>query len=164
MENAGPMNIFLLLGSNLGKPTENLVSAKRLIAHRIGPLGRESSVYRSAPWGNVNQPEFLNQVIVAKTMLSPSESLRVVLEIELLMGRVRQVKWGPRLIDIDILFYDDQIVQSDDLTIPHPAMHQRRFTLTPLAEIAPQLMHPVLNKTMLQLLAECDDELTVTRI
>jgi 2-amino-4-hydroxy-6-hydroxymethyldihydropteridine diphosphokinase len=150
----------LLLGSNLGDSRHHLRDALRRLA-ACGQIRKESSVYRSAAWGNISQPDFLNMTIDLQTELAPKALLTEILTIETSMGRKRTEKWGPRLIDIDILLFDDDIVNSSNLVIPHPEMHNRRFTLVPLAEIAPDLVHPVLKKSINQLLLECIDPLAV---
>lgn len=150
--------IYLLLGSNLGDRLENLVDARS----RMGAL-RSSHIYVTAAWGNEEQPEFLNQVIEIDTRLTPHELLQKVLETESEMGRVRTDKWGPRVIDIDILFYRDIILKSPDLVIPHPEIQNRRFTLVPLHDLTNKV-HPVLNKTIEELLEECKDPLEVKRL
>lgn len=156
-------NVFLLLGSNLGNPLENLNSAKESIIHSVGSITKKSSVYRTAPWGVTNQPEFLNQVIVIETPFSPGMVLTRTMLIEQQMGRIRKEKWGSRSIDIDILFYNNEIIKQNDLTIPHPGIPYRKFTLEPLAEIAPEFLHPELNITIAELLNECEDDANVVR-
>ena len=150
--------VYLLLGSNLGDRLQVMQSARGLIQKEIGQIKAESSVYETAPWGVLDQPAFLNQVVQLQTLLEPEEVLRIILEIEHELGRVRYERWGARVIDIDILYFQDLILDSSRLTIPHPRLHERRFTLTPLAEIAPGFIHPVLNKSSVQLLAACADE------
>lgn len=157
------MSIFLLLGSNQGDRLTNLKEARRLINGRIGQLVRSSSLYLTAAWGDIEQPNFYNQAVEIKTELLPMELLKTVNEIEELLGRVREQKWGPRLIDIDILYYKDLQLETDVLTIPHPRIHQRRFALEPLAELAPDFVHPVLRLSQKDLLARCTDKLAVTR-
>jgi 2-amino-4-hydroxy-6-hydroxymethyldihydropteridine diphosphokinase len=152
--------MFLLLGSNLGDRLANLDEAKR----QLGNVVASSSVYETAAWGNTNQGSFLNQVVQIDSKLSPENLLKRIQDIETSMGRKRLEKWGPRLIDIDILFYGNQIINSDNLIVPHPEIQNRRFALTPLAEIAPSFLHPVLKKTISTLLKECKDPLPVTRL
>jgi len=157
-------NVFLLLGSNLGERLHVLQSASGLIENRIGIIQASSSVYETAPWGVLDQPVFLNQILLVKTELMPEEVLRVVLEIEHELGRVRYERWGARVIDIDMLYYNDLILDSARLTLPHPRMHERRFTLVPLDEIASDFIHPVLLKTTKNLLEECTDPGEVVKI
>ncbi|WP_221389791.1 2-amino-4-hydroxy-6-hydroxymethyldihydropteridine diphosphokinase [Dyadobacter sp. NIV53] len=149
--------VFLLLGSNLGERLQVLRSAVELIEEQIGQIKSASSVYETAPWGVLDQPAFLNQVIELQTVLDPEEVLRIILAIEQELGRVRYERWGARVIDIDILYFQDLILDSARLTIPHPRLHERRFTLAPLAEIAPDFIHPVFHKSSAQLLAVCTD-------
>lgn len=156
--------IFLLLGTNLGDRFENLKKAKEHISKEVGSILLESSVYKTAPWGNTHQPDFYNQVIELQTPFSPVALLEKILDIEKQMGRIRAEKWGSRTIDIDILFYDDQVIASSSLIIPHQSLHLRRFTLVPLVEIAGEFQHPILEKNLKQLLEECPDELPFEKI
>jgi 2-amino-4-hydroxy-6-hydroxymethyldihydropteridine diphosphokinase len=156
--------VFLLLGTNLGNRTENLLVAKERVEITAGKIIQTSSVYETAAWGITDQGNFLNQVIEIETTLAPAELLNTVLSIEERMGRSREKKWGPRVIDIDILLYDEIIVTSDRLTVPHASLHQRKFTLVPLAEIAGDIVHPVFQKKIKDLLITCDDTLQVTKI
>ena len=156
--------IFLLLGSNQGDSVINLRMAREHIAREVGPVRACSSLYRSAAWGMKDQPDFLNQVVEVKSAHPPQILLQKILHIEEQMGRVRQQKWGPRLIDIDLLFYGDKIIKTPRLVLPHPGIPERKFTLEPLAEIAPDFLHPVLNKTVADLLRECRDTLAVERL
>jgi 2-amino-4-hydroxy-6-hydroxymethyldihydropteridine diphosphokinase len=133
--------IYLSLGSNLGNRTSNLEKA----LHSLSPLVdvvNQSSIYETEPWGVLDQPNFLNQVLEGETNLSPSELLEHVKGIEREMGRKPSRRFGPRLVDIDILFYGDQIISEDGLTIPHKRMSERAFVLIPLKEIAPDLLYP----------------------
>lgn len=155
---------YLLLGSNLGNRHQHLADAELLISSGIGKIMNASSVYESAPWGFTDQPAFLNKVLLIETALLPNDLMQKILATEIQLGRVRKEKWHERIIDIDILFFDDQIIQTDDLTIPHPHLHERRFTLVPLNEIASQLQHPVLKKSIHQLLDECEDDSLVKKI
>lgn len=153
--------IYLLSGSNLGDRVENLARALEFIELKAGRLVAQSQLYETAAWGIEAQPSFLNQVMEIASTLSPRELLNVLLSIEMEMGRERRQKWGERLIDLDILYYDDLVLNEPTLSIPHPHLQERRFTLVPLCELAPLLVHPVLNKTQQQLLDECPDELEV---
>jgi 2-amino-4-hydroxy-6-hydroxymethyldihydropteridine diphosphokinase len=156
--------VFLLMGSNLGDRQANLKAASDLLAATAGQIKSASAVYRTAAWGITDQPEFYNQAVEIATALSPDELLQKCLGIEHDLGRKRLEKWGERLIDIDILFFGDLVVQEEHLHIPHPQIPFRRFTLVPLSEIAAELWHPQLNKTISQLLEECPDELPVSKI
>ncbi|HEY3404466.1 MAG TPA: 2-amino-4-hydroxy-6-hydroxymethyldihydropteridine diphosphokinase [Ohtaekwangia sp.] len=157
-------HIFLSLGSNLGDRAQNLIHASRLIRESLGEIILNSSVYQTAAWGNEDQPAFLNQVLEITTSLTPEQALKCVLQIERSMGRERNEKWGERNIDIDILFYENYIISSGQLTVPHPEIANRRFVLLPLAEIAPYFVHPVLHKTIEELLEICGDNLSVEKM
>ncbi len=154
---------FLLLGSNEGNRHDYLEKVRFQIVSQVGKILAESSIYESAAWGNTGQPAFLNQIIKVETNLSPHELLKTVLHIETTLGRIRTEKWASRTLDIDILFYGDEIIETPELTIPHPAIASRRFTLVPLAELAPDYVHSVLKKSGAQLLAECTDKLEVRK-
>ena len=149
--------IYLALGTNLGDRIANLQTAINLLSSKA-IIVQESSVYVTPPWGIVDQPDFLNQVIEISTNLTPSCLLRSIKDIELKMGRQKTIRNGPRLIDLDILFYGAQVINKKALTIPHPRLHERAFVLVPLYEIAPDFVHPVLNETATSLLAEVDPE------
>ncbi len=154
--------IFLLLGSNLGDSYSQLETAIYHISSFATVL-RKSSIYVSEAWGNTDQPDFLNQVIEIDTILAPRDLLAHTLQVETEMGRNRVKKWGPRTIDIDLLFYRDEIIKTPDLTIPHGEMQNRKFVLIPMRELAADLVHPVFNKTIRRLEEECTDTLSVTK-
>ena len=155
--------VYVGLGSNIGDKVRNLRDAyDRIITlEGVQPL-KFSRFYETTPVGGPPQPMFLNAVLSIETLLSPHQLLEQFQRIETLMGRVRTVKWGPRNIDIDILLYGDKIINDDELQIPHPLMHTREFVLKPLVEIAPNVVHPILKKTMLQLYEELQTSLTIT--
>lgn len=151
--------VYLALGSNLGDREKNLEEARERIAAFVS-VTRASSIYETEPVGVKEQPWFLNQVLAGTTPLSPVDLLRRVKKIETEMGRTEGIRFGPRPIDIDILFYDRVIELSPILTIPHPRLHERAFVLTPLAEIAPELIHPRLRvpiRTLLERLESPED-------
>ena len=152
---------YLLIGGNLGKKKENLSKAQLLIEENCGQITNISSLYETAAWGNTDQPSFLNQVLELSTILNARQLIRRLLKIEKVIGRIRSEKLAPRIIDIDILFFNKEINNLRFLKTPHPEMKNRRFVLVPLAEIAPSFIHPVLNKTIVQLLDECPDKLEV---
>ncbi|MGV3561166.1 2-amino-4-hydroxy-6-hydroxymethyldihydropteridine diphosphokinase [Larkinella arboricola] len=149
--------VFLLLGANLGDRAATLQQAMEQLNVDVGPVLQQSARYETAAWGVTDQPAFLNQVLKVLSVFPPEEILQKTQAIENRLGRVRREKWGSRVIDIDLLYVNDLILQQETLTIPHPFLHERRFTLVPLAEIAPDFVHPVLHKTQEQLLAECRD-------
>lgn len=155
---------YLLTGGNLGNRRENLEKAATLINKECGEIFACSSVYETSAWGNTDQPAFYNQAIAVQTTLTARQLMRKVLKIEKIMGRIRKEKYGPRIIDIDILFYDNEIHNYPLLKLPHPELPNRRFALAPLSEIAPDLMHPVLKKNINELLLTCSDNLDVQMI
>jgi 2-amino-4-hydroxy-6-hydroxymethyldihydropteridine diphosphokinase len=154
-------DIFILLGSNLNDPHKQLQTAFDFIQREIGPIVQKSSIYHSAPWGVSEQPDFLNQVLQVQTSLTAQQVLKANLSIEERMGRKREIKWGSRIIDIDILYFDHDIINDSNLKIPHPEIQNRRFTLIPLCEIKPDFIHPVLNVSNNALLLRCPDHLEV---
>jgi 2-amino-4-hydroxy-6-hydroxymethyldihydropteridine diphosphokinase len=156
-------HVYLLIGGNLGDRQANLARTIVLISERCGILLQLSSVYETAAWGMRDQPDFLNQVLLISTALPPQKLLELLLEIEHELGRFRGEKNGPRVIDIDILLYNDAIIHEPGLQIPHPRMASRRFVLTPLAEIAEELIHPETGKNIRQMLDECEDLLPVNK-
>ena len=155
---------YLLLGSNMGDRSEYLREAVSHISNETGQIILKSSLYESEPWGKTDQPGYLNQALMIHTILSPQALLLKINGIEKKMGRLRKIKWDKRIIDIDILFYNDLILKSESLTIPHPYIHDRRFTLLPLSEIAPELNHPKFQKNIKTLLWDCEDKLRVYTI
>ncbi len=146
--------VYLGIGSNLGDRQENCLRAIGLLKGKDTSVGKQSSMYETEPEGGKDQPYFINMAVEIKTDLSPHELLKTLKTIENEMGRTETVKWGPRVIDLDILLYDGLIIDEPDLKIPHPLMHERTFVLKPLSEISPDALHPALGKTVRQLLAE----------
>jgi 2-amino-4-hydroxy-6-hydroxymethyldihydropteridine diphosphokinase len=156
--------VFLGIGTNLGDRTINLKKAIAGIAEFIGKVLKTSSVYETEPWGFYTKDKFLNMVVKVETTLSPNVLLESTQMIESLLGRVRDKKqYISRLIDIDILFYEDLQLDDEYLIIPHPLLHERKFVLIPLYEIAPEIIHPVLNKSVSELLDICDDKSEVKK-
>lgn len=155
---------YLLLGTNLGEKKNNLEEALRRISVDVGEIITVSGIYKTAAWGKRNQEDFYNQVLITRTSLTPIDILKQCLSIEKEMGRVRYEEWGERLIDIDILFIADQILDEASLKVPHPQIPHRRFTLVPLFEIAPDFLHPVYKKSIEELLEECSDPLEVDKL
>ncbi len=154
---SGMKGKYLLLGSNLGNKAENISLAIKLIKERIGRVKKASSIYQTSSWGIKGQPDYCNQVVQVDSMLNPALLLELMLEIEASMGRIRNKKWDNRIIDIDILFYDDLIVNESSLKIPHPEFPNRKFALVPMAEIAPDEIHPVSGLTMSEMLSRTTD-------
>jgi len=155
---------YLLLGTNLGDRQNNLTKSIKLLRDSGILVVRLSGKYESEPWGIASQPWFLNQVIEISTALSPMALLDLCLEVEMKMGRVRNVKWGERLIDIDLLYYENETMTIEKLNLPHPEIANRRFALMPLCEIAGTEIDPISNKSIRQLLNECTDALICQKI
>ncbi|MEO5948526.1 MAG: 2-amino-4-hydroxy-6-hydroxymethyldihydropteridine diphosphokinase [Chitinophagaceae bacterium] len=154
---------YLLTGGNMGDREKNLLAAILHINKDCGLITNSSSLYETAAWGNTAQPAFLNQALEIETELTARQLMRRILKVEKMMGRTRKEKYGPRLIDIDILLYGDEIHNYELLKLPHPEMQNRRFALLPLKEIAPDIVHPVLQKSIIELLQECKDQLAVKK-
>ncbi|WP_026897998.1 2-amino-4-hydroxy-6-hydroxymethyldihydropteridine diphosphokinase [Daejeonella oryzae] len=156
--------VYLLLGSNLGDSKKYLSDAVQILENRVGKVLKLSSLYQTESWGKTNQPDFINQVISLETNLEPRKLLEEILSIENELGRKRVEKWGSRTIDIDILFFGNRIVEEEGLIIPHPLLHTRRFTLMPLCQLEPDLIHPVLGDSAINLLQKIDDNLEVKKL
>lgn len=154
---------YLLIGGNLGNRYAYLQEAVRLIQESCGNIVHSSAIYETAAWGKTDQPSFYNQALVLETPLAPDDLMQHLLDIETAMGRKRTEKLGPRIIDLDILLIDGLVLSSPLLQLPHPALPNRRFALLPLSEVAPMLVHPVLHKTIAELLTDCTDELDVQK-
>ena len=151
--------VYIGIGSNLEKKRDNCLKAVSLISQlKENKLISRSSFYTAQPWGKSDQDWFLNSVIKIKTSLLPPDLLSTLQEIEKKVGRKKTVKWGPRMIDLDILFFNEEVIETPDLIIPHPFLHQRKFVLMPLNEISPDLVHPVLKKSIRELLEGIQDE------
>jgi 2-amino-4-hydroxy-6-hydroxymethyldihydropteridine diphosphokinase len=153
--------VFLLIGGNMGDRMANLETAKNWIHQEVGPIQQTSSVYETAAWGKTDQPDFLNQILLISSIFEATPLMEKLLEIEARMGRIRNIPWGPRTIDIDIIYFNDDVISNDFITIPHPKLAERNFVLMPLVEIAPLYIHPVFNKTNEVLLKDCGDSLAV---
>ena len=149
--------VYLALGTNLGDRIANLCAALKALSPEVKVI-TESKVYETPPWGYENQPAFLNMAVKCETNLEPESLLKRLKQLEVQLGREQSFRWGPRLIDIDILFYDNIILKSESLTIPHPRLHERAFVLVPLAEISPDFIHLVLKKTINELLADVNTD------
>lgn len=154
-------NVYLLIGGNMGDRMANLAAARNSINIECGRIVTESSIYETEAWGYKEQNAFLNQALVIQTSLQANALMDAILKIEIALGRKREIPLGPRIIDIDIIYYNDEIINSSTLTIPHPSMAQRKFVLMPLTEIAPNYRHPILLKTNEILLKECGDSSVV---
>lgn len=147
--------VYLALGSNLGERLANLKQAISSLSPQVD-VKAKSQVYETPPWGYEEQPKFLNQVIKGNTYLDPEPLLRHLKRLELALGRQESFRNGPRLIDIDILFYDDIVLNTPSLVIPHPRLHERGFVLLPLMDISPNFSHPISKRTVREMLASCD--------
>ncbi len=156
--------IFLLLGSNLGDRESILRQAADLINDRIGKVIKMSSVYSTKAWGIEDQPDFLNQVVEVNSILAPNDILGHIHAIEHTLGRIRQEQWSSRIIDIDLLYFGSEIIDSPELTVPHPHIQRRNFALVPLTEIAPDLLHPKLGLSQVELLRRSTDQLSVEKV
>jgi len=157
-------HIFLGLGSNLGDRKKHIKQAINEIGIQIGKVTQESHLYKTAAWGKTDQSYFLNQVIKVETKKAPIAVLDGILSVEQKLGRVREEKWGERIIDIDLLFYGSNIVEVPRLLVPHPFIAERRFVLVPMHELAPDLIHPLLQRSIADLLEGCPDTLPVEKL
>jgi 2-amino-4-hydroxy-6-hydroxymethyldihydropteridine diphosphokinase len=144
-------NAYIGIGSNIGNRQENCREAVRMLAENGLIVRQQSSLVETEPWGVADQSRFINMAVEVETDATPEQLLVILKKIEENMGRTNAIRWGPRVIDLDILFYDDLILDADGLIIPHPLLHERNFVLIPLAEIAPKKIHPRLNKTVHEL-------------
>jgi 2-amino-4-hydroxy-6-hydroxymethyldihydropteridine diphosphokinase len=157
--------VFLGIGTNLGNRKVNLRKAIEMIGEHIGGVINFSSVYETAPWGFDSENDFLNMVVCVETNHSPAELLKKIVAIESMLGRERnQDRYSSRVIDIDILFFNDLVINENGLKIPHPLIHERKFVLGPLNELAPELIHPVKGKSIRVLLEECRDRSKIIKL
>lgn len=159
-----PTKAYVGIGSNLGDRAGNLLLAVRGMTHAAMPVICLSSIYETAPVSDVAQPPFLNMVAeIGNHLPTPQQMMARLLRIEFALGRTREIKDGPRTIDLDLLFYGDMESDTEFLRLPHPRLHERRFVLEPLAEIAPRLVHPVLDRSVEELLGSCEDKSEIKR-
>ncbi len=159
------IKLYLLLGGNLGDKKKIFYEARTALKNQVGKITAQSDIYETEPWGFESADLFWNQILEIATNLSPEEVLRQTQQIEIELGRIRKLsQYSSRIIDIDILFYGEEIIQLPNLVIPHPRVQERKFALVPLNEIAPDLKHPVFQKTISQLLTECTDQLRVEKV
>lgn len=156
--------VYLLLGGNLGDRKMLIANAENELRKQIGDIVLKSSLYETKAWGREQQTNFLNKVLAINTKLNAFEILNIIQNIEVKLGRKRVEHWGSRTIDIDILFYENEIIDTEDLKIPHPLINMRKFVLSPLLEIIPDFIHPGLKKTIRELYLICEDKLEVTKI
>jgi 2-amino-4-hydroxy-6-hydroxymethyldihydropteridine diphosphokinase len=159
------IKLYILLGGNLGDKHKVFSEAKARLSQQIGTITNQSAIYETEPWGFESDDIFWNQVIEISTDVSPEEVLQQTQQIEHELGRIRKAnQYDSRIIDIDILFYGDQIVKTENLVVPHPRIQERKFALIPLCEIAAELIHPVFQKNVRQLLDQCTDPLIVEKL
>jgi 2-amino-4-hydroxy-6-hydroxymethyldihydropteridine diphosphokinase len=157
--------VYLHTGSNLGNQAENLSKVNDLITQFIGKIVAKSGLYETEAWGVTDQPNFYNQALKVETTLTPQTILEKILFIETEhFNRIREKKWAARIIDVDILLYDDVVIKTENLIIPHPYLHQRNFVLIPLMEIAGMLVHPILKETIEDLYWQSEDSLDVLMV
>ena len=156
-------DVYLLIGGNMGDRMAYFAESKKRIGETCGAIIRQSFIYETEAWGLSDQAAFLNQALWIQSAKDAETLLHAILRIEESLGRKRQIKYGPRLIDIDIIFYSDAVIRLPHLTVPHPQVQNRRFALQCLNDIAPDFLHPLLKKTVRQLLAECPDTLKVKK-
>lgn len=157
--------VYLLLGGNLGDKRQLFAQTAHMLHERVGSITRQSAIYETEPWGFVSEDMFWNQVLELDVNFSPEEVLKRTQQIEGQLGRIRKPgQYHSRLMDIDLLFYDDKIVVLPELVIPHPKIQERKFVLVPLHEIVPEMVHPGLKKSIRQLLTECRDSLKVEKV
>ncbi len=157
-------SVYLLIGGNLGNRVENLDLAKSFINNKLGKIIKISSIYETAAWGITEQPDFLNQVLLVESKLPAQKIMQLIFSIENKLGRVRTQKNASRIIDIDILFYNNEIINEIGLTVPHPEIQNRKFALIPLNDIAPDFLHPILKLSLKHLLSISKDKLEVKRL
>jgi 2-amino-4-hydroxy-6-hydroxymethyldihydropteridine diphosphokinase len=155
---------ILHIGSNKGDRYKHLITTRELIEIHINPILKESKIYETDAWGVNEQPAFLNQVLVINTFLKPLQLLKRLQKIEAIIGKEKDFHWGPRNIDIDIIFYGSDIIKEENLTIPHPLMQERNFVLYPLNEVCRDKIHPILNCTVGEILKKCQDTLAVKNL
>ena len=149
--------VYIALGTNLGERKANLRAAIESMPPIVKVLAK-SHIYETPPWGYEDQPAFLNMVVKAETSLEPESLLKYLKQLEVQLGREQNFRWGPRLIDLDILFYDDLVIDTPPLVIPHPRLHERAFVLVPLADVAPDVVHQVIQRKVSDLLLEIDQQ------
>lgn len=157
--------VHIALGSNVGEAQHNLGMARKLIREQAGELVKTSTIIVTLPWGNIKeQNNFYNQMLLVKTILTPQLLINKLLMLEKQMGRKREIKWGPRIIDLDIIYFGNRKINNDKLVVPHPFLQQRKFILFHLNELSPKKMHPLLRKNSAELFKLCEDELGIVKI